>query len=125
MAGFAADGLVLVHAAFVVFVVFGGLLAWRWPRLAWLHLPAVAWAALLEFRQWICPLTPLEQWLRTMAGESGYNGSFVEHYLLPLLYPPGLTAAKQWLLGAAVVALNFLVYGALLWKKSRELNARR
>ena len=116
MSALAADLLVVLHLCFVIFVVFGGFLTWQMPRVAWVHLPAVAWGALVEFNQWICPLTPLEQQLRARAGESGYNESFVEHYLMPLLYPPGLTPAMQWVLGALVVAANILIYGALLWR---------
>ena len=119
-AGLAADGLVLLHLAFVVFAVLGGLLVYRWPRAAWLHLPAVAWGAMIEFNNWICPLTPLEQRLRLAAGEGGYSGGFVEHYLLPLLYPQGLTAAIQFALGVFVLAVNAMIYGSWLLRKARK-----
>jgi hypothetical protein len=111
-----ANALVLLHLAFIVFVVGGGLLvAWE-KRLAWLHLPAAAWGALVEFMGWICPLTPLENRFRTLAGESGYEGGFIEHYLLPLIYPETLTAATQYVLGGLVLAINFLIY-FWLWRR--------
>jgi putative oxidoreductase len=109
-----ADLLVVVHAAFIVYAVAGGLLALRWPRAAWLHLPAVAWAAAVEFAGWICPLTPLEVALRRAAGEAGYPGGFVEHYLVPLVYPAGLTQSIAVGLGVAVLAVNAAVYGWVL-----------
>lgn len=114
LARLAADAVLILHLAFVVFVVFGGLLAMVRPWVAAFHVPAVIWVVLLEFRGWICPLTPLEKWLREMAGQAGYEGGFVEHYVMPLLYPPGLTPSMQWLLGAGVAALNLLIYGLLL-----------
>ena len=112
----AADAVLAAHLAFVLFVVFGGLLVLRRPRLAWLHLPAVAWAALIEFSGWICPLTPLEVALRRGAGEAGYGGDFVEHYLVALIYPAGLTRELQVSIGVAVLLINLLVYFAL-WRR--------
>jgi hypothetical protein len=109
-----ADLVVLLHAAFVAFVVAGGLLVFRRPWTAAVHLPAVAWAALLEFNGWICPLTPWENALRARAGETGYAGGFVDHYLLPLLYPAGLTPETQVALGFAVLAVNLVVYGLVV-----------
>jgi hypothetical protein len=106
-----ADIAVVIHLAFILFVTFGGLLAlWRWP-IVWLHLPALIWAALLEFRSWICPLTPLENWLRIEAGESGYATGFIEHYLIPLIYPAGLTHDIQMMMGALLLILNVCIYG--------------
>ena len=116
-----ADIVVVVHALFVVFVVLGGLAVLRWPWLAWLHLPAAAWGALIEFGGWICPLTPFEKWLRRSAGESAYEGGFIAHYLLPILYPPGLTRQTQIVLGLIVLAINLAVYGYLV----RRWAARR
>ena len=107
----AADLLLVLHLAFVCFVVLGGLLVFKWRRLALLHLPAVAWAALIEFRGWLCPLTPLEQQFRQAAGQTGYQNSFVEHYLLPVLYPPGLEHDTQLILGSAVIIINVIIYG--------------
>lgn len=114
---FLADLVVVLHLAFVLFVVAGGLLVWRWPRLAWLHVPAAAWGALIEFAGWICPLTPLENRLRRLGGEAGYAGGFVEEYLLAVLYPSGLTRTHQLVLGALVLALNLAIYGLLLRKR--------
>ena len=110
----AADFVFLIHLAFVGFVVLGGFAVWKFPRLAWLHLPAVAWGAAIEFMGWICPLTPWEQSLRRLAGENGYSGGFVEHYLVPLLYPEQLTRADQVLLGVLVLALNVTAYALIL-----------
>jgi len=110
-----ANCLVLVHLAFVVFVVAGGLLVlWR-PSLRWIHLPAAVWGALIEFTGWICPLTPWEQALRVHAGQVGYSGGFIEHYILPVLYPQGLTPAVQMVLGILVVGVNVAIY-AFVWR---------
>src|SRR5436190_1741559 len=111
-----ADATVALHLAFIVFVVLGGFLAARDLRWAWLHLPAVAWVAWLELTSAICPLTPLENALRTRAGEAGYGGGFIDHYLLPIIYPAGLTADVQTVLGIAVVVLNVIVY-ARIWRR--------
>lgn len=118
--GLLADLLVLAHLAFVVFVVTGGLAVLRWPKVAWAHLPAAGWGALIEFTGWVCPLTPLENRLRGMAGEAGYSGGFVEHYLLPLLYPGALTREIQVALGVAVVVVNVAVYALVLRRKRRR-----
>jgi hypothetical protein len=117
MAEIAADLLVLAHFSFVLFVIFGGLLVLRWPRLAWLHIPAVVWGAALEFGGWVCPLTPIEQQLRLAAGLASYQGGFIEHYILPLLYPAELTRSLQLILGAAVLLINGCIYGYLLYKR--------
>lgn len=108
--GLLADAVLLLHLTFILFVVLGGFLARRRPRLAWLHLPAAAWGALIEFGDWPCPLTPLENHLRALAGEAGYRGGFVEHYLLPLIYPEALTRELQVALGLGVVAINLGAY---------------
>lgn len=111
-----ANTLVLLHLAFILFVVAGGLLtAWK-PRLVWLHVPAALWGALIEFMGWICPLTPLENRFRRLSGEAGYEGGFVEHYLIPLIYPDTLTAATQYVLGALVLSTNALIY-LWLWRR--------
>ena len=89
----------------------------RRPRLAWLHVPAAVWGVLIEFAGWVCPLTPLENALRLRGGEAGYSGGFIEHYLLPVLYPAGLTRNTQLLLGSFVLALNLAVYGLLLARR--------
>jgi hypothetical protein len=109
-----ADLVVLAHAAFIAFAAAGGLLVLRWRRAAWLHLPAVAWAAAVELGGFPCPLTPLENWLRRASGEPAYAGGFVEHYLVPLVYPPGLTRAGQIALGAGVLVANAAVYAVVL-----------
>ncbi|UCF18947.1 MAG: DUF2784 domain-containing protein [Gemmatimonadota bacterium] len=112
-----ADFAVVVHLAFVVFAVGGALLVLRWRRVIWLHLPAMVWAALIEYAGWICPLTPLENRLRTLGGEYGYSGGFIDHYLLPVLYPRGLTRGAQVVLGSLVVAINLAIYGWLIWRR--------
>lgn len=106
----AADLVVLVHLAFVAFVVLGGVLAFRWPRAGWVHLPAALWGVLIEWTGGVCPLTPLEIALRRRGGEAGYAGGFVEHYVLPLLYPSALTRPVQIALGAGVVLANVVIY---------------
>jgi hypothetical protein len=110
----AADLIVVVHLFFILFVAAGGLLTLRWPSLAWVHLPAALWGAFIELGGWICPLTPLEINLRQSAGEAAYSGEFVEHYVLPLVYPSGLTRDIQIGLGIAVLTLNGLIYGTLI-----------
>ncbi len=111
-----AGVLVVLHLLFVVFVTLGGLGVLRWPRLAWLHLPAATWGVLIELRGWVCPLTPLEQRLWIRAGREGYGGGFVEHYLLPVLYPSGLTRSTQIALGVAVALFNLGIYGLLIYR---------
>jgi len=100
----------LTHFAFVLFVVVGGVLALRWRRVIWVHLPCAVWGALIEFTGCICPLTPLESWLRQRAGRSGYTGGFIEHYLIPVLYPVGLTRPIQIGIGVAVIVINVAIY---------------
>ena len=112
--GLLADLTVLVHAAFILFAVCGGLLVLRWPRIAWLHVPAVLWAAFIEFSGRICPLTPLENHYRELAGESGYSGGFIEHYVLPVIYPAGLTRDIQLWLGLGVLVVNIVAYGIVI-----------
>lgn len=116
----AADLVASLHFAFVLFVVLGGLFVLRWPRMAWLHLPAVAWGAGIELLGWICPLTPLEIGLREAAGLAGYEGGFVEHYLLPVLYPETLTRSVQVVLGLLVLVVNVVIYGWVVRSRSRR-----
>ena len=111
-----ADLVVVLHLAFVLFVVLGGLFALRWPRAAWFHIPMAIWGAGIEFLQGTCPLTPLENHLRRLGGEAGYSGGFVEHYLLPVLYPAGLNRDVQLGLGIFVLALNVTIY-AVVWRR--------
>jgi hypothetical protein len=116
----AADSVLVLHAAFVLFVMLGGFLVLRWTKLAWVHVPAVVWAAFVEFTGRICPLTPLEVVLRGYAGEAGYAGDFVEHYIVSLLYPDGLTRDTQTTLGALVVVVNALTYAAVAVRRRRR-----
>lgn len=111
-----ADATVLVHFGFVLFVVLGGLAVLRWPRLAAVHVPAAVWGFAVEAFGWLCPLTTLENRWRRLAGQAGYDGGFVEHYLIPVLYPAGLTREIQWLLAAVVLVVNATVYG-VLWRR--------
>ncbi len=120
----AADCVVLLHLAFVVFVVLGGVLVARWSRLAWVHLPAAAWGVFVEFRGWICPLTPLENYLRERGGASAYDGAFVEHYMLALLYPAHLTPRVQIWLGTLALAVNVALYCTMVRSTSRKAPAR-
>src|SRR5512136_2026761 len=118
-----ADGLVVVHAAFVGFVVLGGLLVLRWPRVAFAHLPAVAWGVVIELAGWFCPLTPLENQAREAGGGVAYQGDFIEHYLLPVLYPAELTRHVQYALGAGALLLNVAVYTLLIVRRRRRHRA--
>ena len=115
-----ADLVVVAHFAFVLLVVLGGLLVLRWPRLAWVQLPAAVWGVVIEWEGWICPLTPLENSLRARGGAAGYGGGFVEHYLLRVLYPAGLTRNVQIVLGLIVLVVNATAYGLLLarWRRA-------
>jgi Protein of Unknown function (DUF2784) len=105
-----ADLVLIAHLMFVVFVLGGGLLALKWRWIAWLHLPAVVWGAVVEFTGWICPLTPLENWLRVQGGKTSYEDDFTTYYLLPILYPVDLTREVQVLLGTVVIAVNAGMY---------------
>jgi hypothetical protein len=115
-----ADAIVVFHFLFIVFVVAGGLLVLRRPRLAWIHLPAVAWGAGIEFAGGICPLTPLENYLRRLGGESTYSGDFVMQYLLPVIYPENLTVTAQYILGALVIVINLIVYSMVIRRLYRR-----
>ncbi|HEY7791074.1 MAG TPA: DUF2784 domain-containing protein [Vicinamibacterales bacterium] len=114
-----ADLIVCIHIAFVVFVIGGGLLVWRWRWVAWLHLPAATWGAAVELTGWMCPLTPLENALRVRAGATAYRGDFVAHYLLPVLYPADLTREVQFGLAALVIAVNVVAYW-WVWRPNRK-----
>jgi hypothetical protein len=117
MSGILADLLVVLHLLFVLFVGLGGLLVLRWARVAWVHLPAAVWGAGIELTGGICPLTPLEQELRRRAGEAAYQGDFVSHYLLPVLYPTGLTRGAQLGLAVLVIGVNVAVYAVVLRRR--------
>jgi hypothetical protein len=116
-----ANIVVAVHLGFVLFVVLGVILVARWRRLAWVHLPAALWGALIEFAGWVCPLTPLENHLRQLAGERGYSGGFIEHYVTALIYPSGLSRPVQVALGVLVVLVNLVGYGIVLSRVRREV----
>jgi len=114
-----ANAVVAFHALFILFVVLGGFIAWRWRWVAALHIPCALWGMLIEYRGWICPLTPLENTLRARAGQQGYSGGFVEHYLLPAIYPSGLTPRIQAVLGTAVLVINAVAYTLLIRRLTR------
>lgn len=118
-----ADATVVLHLGFVLFVIGGGILVWRYPRLAWLHVPAALWGAFIEFAGWVCPLTPLENRLREQAGQQAYATSFVEHYLMPVLYPQSLTRDVQWVLGGMVLVVNVILYALILRRTRRTVGA--
>jgi len=112
--------MVALHALFVVFAVAGGaLVVWR-ARIALVHLPTALWAAWVELSSSLCPLTPLENQWRRAAGEAGYEGGFIEHYVVPVLYPEGLTPGIQFGFGMSVIAINVLLY-ALAWRRHRRV----
>lgn len=119
-----ADATMLVHFAFIAFVVLGGLLAMRWPRITWVHLPAAAWGVIIELQGWICPLTPLENYFRRRGGEGGYAGGFIERYLEPVIYPPGLSAPTQLGLAAFVVLVNAVVYWLVFRRRAHTGRSR-
>lgn len=120
-----ADAIVVLHAGFVAFVVLGGLAVARWPRLAWIHLPAAAWGVLVELAGWTCPLTPLEHALRSRAGEAGWDGSFVDRYLLPVLYPDWLTRPTQVGLGLFALGVNLAAYAWVVRRYRRRAATSR
>jgi hypothetical protein len=119
---FLADAVVVVHVGFVLFVVAGGFLVLRWPRAAWIQIPAALWGVVVEWSGWFCPLTPLENWLRAHGGATGYEGGFVERYLVPVLYPASLTRTAQIALGAAALAANLIAYALVF---ARTTGSRR
>ena len=114
-----ADTTLVVHFAFVLFVVLGGLLVLRWHWVALIHLPAVLWGAFVELTGRICPLTPLELWLRDLGGQRGYEGGFIEHYITSWIYPEGLTREMQIALGVGALAINLILYGIVIWRIRR------
>lgn len=116
LARWAADAVVSIHALFVVFVVLGGLLVLYSRRFLWLHPPAAVWGFLIEVNGWVCPLTYLENHLRRLAGQAGYSGGFVEHYVVPVLYPQDLTRDLRLVLAVLVVAINAAIYCGVLWR---------
>lgn len=115
----AANLLVVVHLGFICFVLIGGFLVFRWRRLVFMHIPAVVWGALIEYQGWLCPLTPWEQQLRQAGGMAGYSGGFIEHYLLPVLYPAYVSRDVQIILGTFVIVLNLAIYGWMIMQRVR------
>lgn len=111
-----ADAVVLLHLSFILFAVGGAALLFIWPKLVWLHLPCLAWGIWIEFSGGICPLTPLENHYRALAGQEGYGGGFIDHYIMPVIYPEGLTSETQFLLGGGLIAINLGVYGLWRWR---------
>jgi hypothetical protein len=120
IAGLTADIIVLVHLGFIVFVALGGFFVAKWPKMAFLHLPCASWGVLIAFGGWICPLTPLEMHFRQIAGRAGYDGGFIDHYVMPLIYPAGLTREMQIALGLIILSVNLWVYGRLLVKLTKR-----
>ena len=120
-----ADVVLVLHVAFVVFVAFGALLVLRWPRIAWVHLPAAVWGVAIEVGGWICPLTPLENRLRDLAGDSTYRGDFIARYLMPVIYPEGLTREAQLALGLAALVGNGAIYALAARRKRRMMRPER
>ncbi len=118
-----ANLVLAAHAAFIAFALLGGLLVLRWRWVRWLHLPCMAWGATVVAAGWTCPLTPLENSLRAAGGAAGYSGGFIEHYLLAVIYPDGLTREVQMLLAAALVVSNMVVY-AIVWRSKSRVNSK-
>jgi hypothetical protein len=114
-----ADLVLIFHALFVVFVVLGGFVVLRWRKVIWIHAPCVAWGVILEFQGWICPLTYLENDLLVAGGATRYTGDFIWHYLRPLVYPPGITADNQFLLGVIALVINLIAY-TFVWRCWRQ-----
>ena len=119
-----ADLVLVLHGAFIVWATFGALAVWRWPRLVWLHLPALAWGVWIEATAGICPLTPLEMALRHRAGQGTYQGSFIDHHLGALIYPQGLTPAAQLRIAVGLVVFNLLLYGLIVRRHLRQRRMR-
>lgn len=115
-----ADAVLLFHLAFILFAVFGALLVWRYPRLVWLHLPVAVWGALIEISGHVCPLTPLENHLRRIGGATGYRGGFIEHYLMPVIYPQALTRDVGVWLGIGVIVINVAAYALIHYRRKRH-----
>ncbi|MBD3334835.1 MAG: DUF2784 family protein [Candidatus Eisenbacteria bacterium] len=118
-----ADAVVLLHFGFILFVVFGGFTALRWPALRWFHLPAFLYGVAIEWFGWICPLTYVEIWLRARGTYESYAGGFIDHYIMPIVYPPGLTRGMQWTLGGVILILNVGLH-IIIWRRARRRAGR-
>lgn len=114
-----ADIIVLIHFLFILFVILGGFLVIRWRWVIWLHIPCAVWGVLIEYVGWICPLTPWENYLRSAAGNTGYSGGFIEHYILPIIYPSGLTRELQIIFGSFVLLVNICAY-TMVWIRRKK-----
>ena len=112
--------VVLIHLCFIAFSVLGGFLVLKWRWCVCFHIPAVLWAALIEFRGWLCPLTPIENWLRQAGGAAGYKAGFIEHYIVPIIYPSSLTQKMQITLGLLVLTINLCIYGWVWYRLTRS-----
>lgn len=112
---FLAAIVLVLHGLFLLFVVFGAISVYWWPKMVWLHVPCFAWGAMIEFRGWVCPLTYVENALHRAAGAEGYSDGFIAHYLMPMIYPPGLTPSMQLLLGIGVLVINAIAYAVIWW----------
>ena len=117
----AADLVVVLHLVFILFVFLGGLTLFRWPRMIWIHVPVAVWGGLVELVGVPCPLTPLENHLRTAGSVATYSGGFVDHYIMPIVYPPGLTRETQVVLGVLVLGINFAIYFKFLTRKQKKM----
>lgn len=118
--GLLADAVLVVHGLFIVWAALGAVAVWRWPKLALLHLPALAWAVWIELSGGICPLTPLENSLRRAAGQTGYSGGFIDHYVGGAIYPDGLTRETQWVIAGVLLTINAVLYGLMIARVRRS-----
>lgn len=118
--GLLADAVLVVHGLFIVWAALGAVAVWRWPKLALLHLPALAWAVWIEISGGICPLTPLENSLRRAAGQTGYSGGFIDHYVGGAIYPDGLTRETQWVIAGVLLTINAVLYGLMIARVRRS-----
>lgn len=115
-----ADFLVILHLVFICFVIAGGLMVIKWRWIIFLHIPAAIWGILIEFYGWICPLTPWEQQLRYAGGQAGYSGGFIDHYIIPVIYPTDFTSELQVTLGIFVFLVNIIIYGWIIYRSQNE-----
>ena len=122
LAGVLADAVLVVHGLFIVWVALGAIAVWRWPKLALLHLPALAWGVWIEVSGGICPLTPLENSLRRAAGQTGYSGGFIDHYVGGAIYPDGLTRGTQWVIAGVLLTINAVLYGLMMVRVRRSVS---
>lgn len=117
---FLADIVLILHLFFILFVLFGAILAFKFPKIVWFHLPIATYGALITFYRWICPLTPLENYFRALAGEQGYEGGFIAHYILPVIYPSGVTTGLTITMGLTVIIWNGIIYGLLIYRNKKQ-----